>query len=194
MSIDAPATTPDHLTTTPDVIPTDPDHFRRPSNHLPTNAMPIDPEDTPSPSDTIPPPADPYLTPCVVLLTSSETHQTAYVKPCPDIVFVPDTQCAPCLIYPSQDIQINPMPDRSQEAPNLDEMILSQTTQPKIAQPITILLAQQYYNILGSTVLVTWLLSCVNSTVEPTVIVPTALFSNEPTIAVHGYWNRRKHQ
>ena len=54
------------------------------------------------------------------------------------------------------------------------------------------------YNTVGSTVLVTWRLSCVNSTVEPTVlfaIVPTALFSNdEPTIAVHGCWNRRKHQ
>ena len=44
-------------------------------------------------------------------------------------------------------------------------------------------------NTVGSTVLVTW---------RPTVlfaIVPTALFSNdEPTIAVHGCWNRRKHQ
>ena len=53
------------------------------------------------------------------------------------------------------------------------------------------------YNTVGSTVLVTWRLSCVNSTVEPTLfaIVPTALFSNdEPTIAVRGCWNRRKHQ
>ena len=44
-------------------------------------------------------------------------------------------------------------------------------------------------NTVGSTVLVTWRLSCVNSKFEPTVlfaIVPTALFSNDvPTIGVH---------
>ena len=87
MSIDAPATAPDHLPTTSDVSPTVPDH-------LPTisDAMQMDPDDTPTPSDTIPPPAHPYLTPCVVLPTSSDTHQTDYVQPCPDIVFVPDTR------------------------------------------------------------------------------------------------------
>ena len=44
-------------------------------------------------------------------------------------------------------------------------------------------------NTVGSTVLVTRRLSCVNSNVEPAAlfaIVPTALFSNdEPTIAIH---------
>ena len=156
-SIDAPVTAPDHLPTSPDVSPTGPDHRPTTSevvpttsevvptlsdhlpttsdvsptvpDHLPTisDAMPMDPDDTPTPSDTIPPPAHPYLTPCVVLPTSPDTHQTDYVQPCPDIVFVPDTQCAPCLIFPSQDIQINRTPDRSQEQPNLED-ILSQNT------------------------------------------------------------------